>query len=300
MVIGIDHGYGFVKTRNKTFGAGVAKFEHAPAIIERTVKYDGAYYVVGGTPEGLSGNKTLNMDYYILTLAAIAEEMKAKGRTHADVFIGAGLPLMRFGAEREDFENYLMKNKEVDFEYEGKAYSIKIEGVKMFPQGYAAILPYLNKIKGTCFVVDIGTGTTDIITVGSDKIPDMKTAKTRQHGMAVCISQINEKINETFSCDMPTSQVIDMLIGREAGMPQKAYKICEETISTFVDDTLNILRQNKVTYELTPTYIIGGGATLLEKYAKKKLEDTCIHFITDIRANALGFEVLAKQSRERK
>ena len=300
MVIGIDHGYGFVKTKNRTFGASVAKFEHAPALSDRTVKYDGAYFVVGGTPEGLSGNKTLNMDYYILTLAAIAEELKVKGRNSADVFIGAGLPLTRFGAEKDDFKNYLLRNREVEFEYEDKPYSIKIEGVSIYPQGYAAIIPYLGKIKGTCFVVDIGTGTTDIITVGADKIPDMKKAKTIQHGMSNCIAEVNEQINREFSCDMPAGQIIDMIIGRDVDTSPKALKICEQAILDFADSTLNILRQNKVTYELTPTYVLGGGATLLEKYAKKKLEDTCIKFISDIRANAIGFEVLSKQSRERK
>lgn len=301
MVIGIDHGYGFMKTKNKIFGASVAKFDYAPAISERTINYNGAYYSVGGTSDGVSENKTSNLDYYILTLAAIAEELKLKGRNTANVLIGAGLPLTHFGSEKEGFEKYLLQNTEtIEMTYENKPYAIILEGVKLYPQGYAAMVPYLGKIKGTSYGVDIGTKTTEIYEIGPDGIPIMGKAKTIQFGMTNCISAVNEQINREFSCDMPTGQIIDLILCRDTNTPPKAKKIAEQTISDFADNIFKVLVQNKVPYGLTPTYISGGGATLLEKHSKKSLEDTCIKLITDIRANAIGYEILAKQSRERK
>lgn len=300
MIIGIDHGFGFMKTRNKIFGASVAKFDYAPAISERTLKFNGAYYSVGGTSEGVSENKTSNLDYYTLTLAAIAEELKIKGRYSAEVLIGAGLPLTHFGSEKEEFENYLLQNTEtIEILYENKPYSIKIEGVKLFPQGYAAMVPYFGEIKSTCYGVDIGTKTTEIYEIGADGVPIMGKAKTVQFGMTNCISAVNEQINREFSCDMPTGQIIDLILGRDTNTPPKAKKIAEQAIADFADNTFKILVQNKVPYGLTPTYISGGGATLIEKHSNKCLEDTCIKLITDIRANAIGYEILAKRSRER-
>lgn len=292
MIIGIDHGYGFIKTKNVIFGAGVAQFDAPPAIMERVVAYNGNYYSVGGTPDGLAGNKTDNDDYYILTLAAIAEELKLRAITVASITICAGLPLTRFGAEKKSFIEYLSKNKEVKFEYEGKEYQIRIKEVKVFPQGYSAIIPFLKGI--SCYVVDIGTGTTDIISVTSDNIPDMKNARTMQHGISTCIAAVNEQINREFGSEMLSNQIIDMIIGKDVVTNPKAKKICEKAISDFADSTLNLLRQVKVNYMLTPTYILGGGATLIEKYAHNlNLEDTCIKLIPDIKANAKGFELLA-------
>lgn len=295
MVIAIDHGYGYVKTKNSVFGASVAHFDNQPPLLQRTVKLEGKYYTVGSIPEGLAGNKTQNDDYYILTLAGIAEELKVRGVTVANITVAAGLPLTRFGAEKEEFENYLMrdKGKPIDFEYEGKKYSIRIEAAHIYPQGYAAIMPNLNIIKGPCIVVEIGTGTTEILFLGKDMIPDMKKAKTLQYGMTNCFSLVNEQINREFSCELLPEQIIEMILDCDVDTAPKARYICENALSDFANEIFNVLHQNKVNYMLTPTYVMGGGATLLEKYAPEQIKGTCMTLITDIKANAAGYELLA-------
>ena len=76
MIIGIDHGYGFTKTSNSIFASGVAKFKEQPPVTANIVQYNNMYYQIGVAPDGLTTDKTANEDYYILTLAAIAEELK--------------------------------------------------------------------------------------------------------------------------------------------------------------------------------------------------------------------------------
>ena len=51
-----------------------------------------------------------------------------------------GLPLTRFGAEKNDFIKYLTKNKRVDFKYENEPYHIEVDDVAVFPQCYAAVV----------------------------------------------------------------------------------------------------------------------------------------------------------------
>ena len=41
-----------------------------------------------------------NEYYYLMTLGAIAEELKYRKVTDANVILGAGLPLTRFGIEK--------------------------------------------------------------------------------------------------------------------------------------------------------------------------------------------------------
>ena len=51
---------------------------------------------------------------------------------------------------------------------------------------------------------------------------------------------------------------------------------------------------NGINYEFTQTFFVGGGAYLLRNYATNLDSNSpCVEFITDIRANAIGYEALA-------
>ena len=110
MIIGIDHGNGFIKTKNNIFAAGVAKFNTPTPINKDVVYYNGAYYQTGVAPEGLPSDKTSSEDYYIMTLAAVALEMRKYGIITSDVTLATGLPFTRYGAEKEEFIKYLGQN----------------------------------------------------------------------------------------------------------------------------------------------------------------------------------------------
>ena len=47
LVIGIDHGYGNMKTRNVVFKSGVKSYSEEPAIATNVLQLDGMYYVIG-------------------------------------------------------------------------------------------------------------------------------------------------------------------------------------------------------------------------------------------------------------
>ena len=49
-------------------------------------------------------SKTSNDNYYLLTMAAIAQEIRyRRGERKADVVLAAGLPLASFGREKKGF-----------------------------------------------------------------------------------------------------------------------------------------------------------------------------------------------------
>ena len=70
--------------------------------------------------------------FYLLTLATVAKELKRRGLEEAKVFLAVGLPLTRFGAEKNDFIKYLTKNKRVSFKYENESFHIEIDDVAVF------------------------------------------------------------------------------------------------------------------------------------------------------------------------
>jgi hypothetical protein len=75
-IIGVDHGYGNIKTANCCFLSGVAAFDEKPPVGYDLLLYDGRYYLIGALHKTYSGVKVIDGDYYILTLAAITAEAK--------------------------------------------------------------------------------------------------------------------------------------------------------------------------------------------------------------------------------
>lgn len=300
MIIGIDHGYGYIKTKNRTFLAGVAKLSTQPPILKNIIKYQDEYYQTGIAMEGIMQDKTVNENYYIGTLAAIAEELKIHHITKADISLAFGLPLTRFGAEKDAFSKYLTKNRDIEYSYEDTAYKVRImDDVYIYPQGYAAVAPKLESIKGSCYLVDIGTATTDILPIYSDHRIDLNKARSLQWGTNECIARINEEISRQMSSELTVNQILDVMSGNDAMLPEKVMNIIREQIELFCNSTLNLLRQNKVNYEMTQTIFMGGGGILLKEYCRTLDDIKSISYITNIKANATGYETLARASKQR-
>ena len=93
MVIGIDHGYGNMKTATRCFPSGVARYDKEPIFQNNLLVYNDMYYQIGEEHKEFCAEKTQDEDYYVLTLAAIARELDGKGMNRAKIHIAAGLPL---------------------------------------------------------------------------------------------------------------------------------------------------------------------------------------------------------------
>lgn len=102
-VIGIDHGWSNIKTSSQVFVTGVKEITTEPALFDGVLEYRGKYYKVGSIRQEVRDTKTEDETFYLLTLAAVARELKRRGLWEARVFLAVGLPLTRFGSEKTDF-----------------------------------------------------------------------------------------------------------------------------------------------------------------------------------------------------
>ena len=148
MVIGIDHGYGNMKTATRCFPSGVARYDKEPIFQNNLLVYNGMYYQIGEEHKEFCAEKTQDEDYYVLTLAAIARELDGKGMNRAKVHIAAGLPFTWVATQKEDFQKYLLQNENVDFIFRNKEYHIEFAGADIYPQGFAAAFYRLQDFKG--------------------------------------------------------------------------------------------------------------------------------------------------------
>ena len=78
IILGVDNGYGNVKTAHRVFPTGIIKCDSEPVLSKEYIEYDGAYYIIGEGHKGFVADKQEDDDTYILTLAAIAKELYSR------------------------------------------------------------------------------------------------------------------------------------------------------------------------------------------------------------------------------
>ena len=100
IILGVDNGYGNVKTAHRVFPTGIIKCDSEPVLSKEYIEYDGSYYIIGEGHKGFVADKQEDDDTYILTLAAIAKELEARGLTETRIHLAVGLPLKWVQAQR--------------------------------------------------------------------------------------------------------------------------------------------------------------------------------------------------------
>ena len=86
IIIGIDHGYYAIKTAHCSFPAGLTSYgEHEPYTRQGLLEFGGCFFVCGSGRQPIQRDKTINDNYYLLTLAAIAKEIRQRyGARHCE------------------------------------------------------------------------------------------------------------------------------------------------------------------------------------------------------------------------
>ena len=92
-VIGIDHGWSMMKTISQVFVTGVKEITTTPALFGDVLEYEGKFYKVGTVRQEVKDTKVEDDSFYLLTLAAVAKELKRRSLAEAKVFLAVGLPL---------------------------------------------------------------------------------------------------------------------------------------------------------------------------------------------------------------
>lgn len=169
-IIGIDHGYGNLKTANTVTASGVKVHDIEPPFKKELLEFDGKFICIGENHKSFTADKTTDMDNYYLTLYGIAKELSLAGITEANVHLAVGLPLMWYSGQRDRFSEYMLQNEKVVFIYNGKQYIVHIEGVSVYPQGYCAVYDRLKDMNGVNMIADIGNGTMNIMKVIDHKV----------------------------------------------------------------------------------------------------------------------------------
>ena len=291
-IIGIDHGYGNLKTANTVTPSGVKIHESEPPFKKDVLEYDGKYICIGENHKFFVDDKTADMDNYYLTLYGIAQELSLAGITDSHVHLAVGLPLMWYSEQREGFAEYLRQNEYVEFGYNGKQYRIHIDGVSVYPQGYCAVYDRLKDMSGVNMIADIGNGTMNIMKVIDHKVIT-DSCRTEKMGDEKCVIEIRNALMNKFHEDINESIIKKFLMNTEQELPQEYENVMRYCAEEYCKSIFNALYKYDYNFRLMKLYVVGGGAIVMSNHNANPPNTM---FITDICANAKGYEFQAKRN----
>lgn len=298
MNIGIDHGYYAIKTRHFSFPAGISAYSQEPYTLQNTLEHEGRYFVCGTGRQPLRRVKTEDDSYYLLTLAAIAKEIRQRGgKPECSVTLAAGLPLAGFGREKKPFREYLLRSSQpVCFKFEGIDYKVTVADVKLFPQGYSALAarPELVRDEPSVLLMDIGGWTVDLMRLDNG-VPNAAVCRSLELGMIRCIDEVREQVRRDTGLSVTDAQVERVLAGLACSVDEAVKNIILAQGRMYTQRLLSAVMEAGFDVKAMPVVMLGGGAAVVKRNVRVQDRLCRLFALTDDKVNAAGFERILGQ-----
>ena len=296
MLIGVDHGNKQIKTVHcEPFVSGLKQSVTRP-FGQNVLRYQNTYYTLSTERIPYRKDKTEDDRFFILTLFALAGEIEARGAYSTEVQriqLAVGLPPAHFGAQVERFTQYFGQRGMVEFEVQGKPYTIYIEDVACFPQAYAAAATMLHTLveEPKAVILDIGGFTADYLLLKNGQA-DLSTCDSLENGVILLYNRIRSKANAELDILLDENDVDIILQGKGVDYPEAAVRLVEQQAQQFVGDLFSTLRERMLDLRFMKVIFVGGGAILLRRQIEASGKVGTPLFVDDINANAKGYEYL--------
>lgn len=280
------------------FAAGLTEYEHEPYTRQNVLEYAGRWYVCGTARQPIQKGKTDSEAYYLLTLAALSMELEHRDLPRSgSVVLAAGLPLTGFGREKAGFERYLLRScQPVKWRYEGKAYEIRIESIKMFPQGYSALAVHPELLTGepSVLLMDVGGWTVDLMRL-DNAVPNAETCRSLELGMIRCLDDAREQVRRNTGLSVTDAQMERIMNGRTCTLDSRAKEIIDQRSRIYTEHLLSAVTEAGFDVKAIPVIVLGGGSGVVTRNLRREDRLNRVFPLTDPRINAAGYERLAQQ-----
>ena len=299
-IIGVDAGYGNMKTARTIYPTGLVAMDTKPFFDGDILEYNGTWYRIGEGHKAYNPDKTADEDFYILTLASIAAELSTEQITEANVYLALGLPTTWTGRQREEYRRYMMRTPDVRFTFNDVLYSIHLTDCIVFPQGYAALVPLMDNDKrfnefrqftGTVMMADIGNGTMNIMRLVNGK-PNDQHCWTEVLGVNQCMLTARKQMMDKYGIDTPESVIEQFLRTGTANLARELLNNLSDIVRGYVTGLFDALRVHGYDARLMKLFVMGGGGCLVKNFGK--YDPGAVVFVDDLHASAKGYEYMAQ------
>ena len=181
-------------------------------------------------------------------MALIAKELKHRQRTEAVIYLAAGLPLTWARDQLEHFRGYLMSPREYDFILNDEKYSVRMEDVLLYPQGFAALADSLDTFTGMNMICDIGNGTMSTMFINNGT-PDPMRCYTEKLGVHQCTLALKDAVMQRFHMVLDDGIVEDYLRTGETTVAPNIRSVMESTVRRYVEKLMRSMREHEYKFD---------------------------------------------------
>ena len=266
--------------------------------LELYICWNNKYYTLTEQRIAYLRDKTEDERFYVLTLFAIAKELERRKVPETldpiDITLLVGLPPAHYEQLHSRFEQYFLRRREiVDFEYNGKYYSIRVSKVLSYPQAFAAAVTQFGTLKAhsVAYIIDIGGFTIDVLKLRSGH-PDLAVVESFEKGVITLYNGIASKCNALYARILEDCDIDEVIRNQPTVLPGEVQQLIRTMTSDFLTEFYNFLRERGVDVSTSKCVFAGGGSLLLRGMIERGNKVAFPIFVEDIHANARGYELL--------
>ena len=298
MIISVDHGNKSIKTPHAIFTSGLVMSDGLQGFKTDYIGWNGKYYSLTERRISYLRDKTEDDRFFILTLFAIAKELEYRDVSETldpiEITLLVGLPPAHYEQLHSRFEQYFLRRREaIDFEYNGKYYSVRINKVLSYPQAFAAAVTQYStlKVHSVAYIIDIGGFTIDVLKLRSGR-PDLEVVESFEKGVITLYNSIASKCNSQYARILEECEIDEVIRNQPTVLPGEVQQLIRIMTSDFLAEFYNFLRERGIDVSTSKCVFAGGGSLLLRGMIERGNKVAFPIFIEDIHANAIGYEVL--------
>ena len=298
MIISVDHGNKSIKTPHAIFTSGLVMSDGLQGFKTDYIGWNGKYYSLTERRISYLRDKTEDNRFFILTLFAIAKELEYRDVSETldpiEITLLVGLPPAHYEQLHSRFEQYFLRRREaIDFEYNGKYYSVRINKVLSYPQAFAAAVTQYStlKVHSVAYIIDIGGFTIDVLKLRFGR-PDLEVVESFEKGVITLYNSIASKCNSQYARILEECEIDEVIRNQPTVLPGEVQQLIRIMTSDFLAEFYNFLRERGIDVSTSKCVFAGGGSLLLRGMIERGNKVAFPIFIEDIHANAIGYEVL--------
>ena len=298
MIISVDHGNKSIKTPHAIFTSGLVMSDGLQGFKTDYIGWNGKYYSLTERRISYLRDKTEDDRFFILTLFAIAKELEYRDVSETldpiDITLLVGLPPAHYEQLHSRFEQYFLHRREaIDFEYNGKYYSVRINKVLSYPQAFAAAVTQYStlKVHSVAYIIDIGGFTIDVLKLRFGR-PDLEVVESFEKGVITLYNSIASKCNSQYARILEECEIDEVIRNQPTVLPGEVQQLIRSMTADFLAEFYNFLRERGIDVSTSKCVFAGGGSLLLRGMIERGNKVAFPIFIEDIHANAIGYEVL--------
>lgn len=298
MIISVDHGNKSIKTPHAIFTSGLVMSDGLQGFKTDYIGWNGKYYSLTERRISYLRDKTEDDRFFILTLFAIAKELEYRDVSETldpiDIMLLVGLPPAHYEQLHSRFEQYFLRRREaIDFEYNGKYYSVRINKVLSYPQAFAAAVTQYSTLKAhsVAYIIDIGGFTIDVLKLRFGR-PDLEVVESFEKGVITLYNSIASKCNSQYARILEECEIDEVIRNQPTVLPGEVQQLIRSMTADFLAEFYNFLRERGIDVSTSKCVFAGGGSLLLRGMIERGNKVAFPIFIEDIHANAIGYEVL--------